>query len=94
MLSKLARVLAIAAFGVLAAAGPVYTAVSSPDADTQATGQCLAWLGARGTGKCIAYEMDGSIGPSFNFGGPTNPNGGFSTGPLLPGQTFTKSLAP
>ncbi len=78
----------------MAAAAPVYAAVTTPDPATEATGKCLAWIGARGTGKCIGTEYDGQIAPSFNFGGPTSPNGGFSTGPLLPGQTFTNSVTP
>jgi len=84
-----ARALAIAAIAVAAAVGPVYAAMSTPDPATQADGQCLAWIGARGTGKCIGREMDSQIGPSFNFGGPTSSSPGLSSGPLLPGRTFT-----
>ncbi len=94
MSAKLRRFVAVGIFAVLAAGAPVYAAVSTPDPATQATGPCLAWIGARDTGKCIGYAYDGQVGPSFNFGGPTAPGPGFSTGPLLPGQTFTKSLAP
>lgn len=94
MSAKLGRVLAVGAFAVTAAVAPVYAAVTTPDPATEATGKCLAWLGARGTGKCIGTEYDGQIGPSFNFGGPASSGPAFSTGPLLPGQTFTQSLAP
>ena len=94
---KLSRAVGIGVFAVLAAVAPVYAAVSTPEPAAQATGKCLAWLGARDTGKCIGYAYDGQIGPQFNFGTQNTPSGGgfgMSTGPLLPGQTFTKSLAP
>ena len=70
-------------------------ALSGPEASSTATGQgqCLAWFGSRGDGQCIGY----SNGSPTNIGTPQGSYGsgtGVSTGPLLPGQTFNKSISP
>jgi hypothetical protein len=90
MSSKLARGLALGAMVFAAAAGPTYAALTAPAtsaAGIQAAPPCLAWFGARGTGKCIGWAMDSS--PSASIG--TN---GITTGPLLPGQAFTSPNPP
>ncbi len=82
------RAVAVGAFLVAAAAAPAIAAVASPDdiaPQAQGPGQCLAWFGARGTGKCIGWAD--SSAPSWSVG-----TDGVNTGPLLPGQTFTKSM--
>ena len=64
-----------------------------------ATGDCLAWFGARGDGICMGYS-NGSptyIGtPDVGIYGPNGVNSGIGlvTGPLLPGQTINIPLAP
>lgn len=84
------RAMIVGAFASMAAAAPALTALSEPPPTTvQAQGgQCLAWLGSRTDGKCIGYAMNGQIGPSMTFNGPTGANPGLSTGPMLPGQSF------
>lgn len=85
------------AFAALAV--PAVAALGIPESTTTATGQCLAWFGSRGDGQCIGYSngnptyigtpQGGYLGPGYGNGLP-----GMSSGPLLPGQTFTKSVAP
>jgi hypothetical protein len=78
---------------------PAVAAVSAPEITTTATGNCLAWFGSRGDGQCIGYSngsptyigtpQGGYLGPGYNNGVP-----GVSSGPLLPGQTFTQNVSP
>ncbi len=91
----LAGGLALAALTV-----PAVAALSGPESSsTTAEGQCLAWFGSRGDGQCIGYSNGNPtyIGtPAWGVFGPGYGNNipGMSTGPLLPGQTFTKSVSP
>ena len=97
MASKRARrLIAISAFAVAAVAGPAFAATmistTVPQDYQAAPGKCLAWFGNQEDGKCLGY----SNGQPINAGTPSigssgqNGNGiGISTGPLLPGQTFT-----
>ena len=57
------------------------------------TAQCRAWFGNREDGHCL----DGDSIANFEIGTPSYCFGngddcGFSTGPLLPGTTITKSI--
>lgn len=63
-----------------------------------ATGNCLAWIGSRNDGRCIAYS-NGSptyIGtPQFGVFGSGAGNGlGIVSGPLLPGTTISQGISP
>ncbi len=78
---------------------PAVAALTGPEATTSAEGQCLAWFGSRGDGQCIGYSNGNPtfIGtPAWGVYGPGYGNNipGMSTGPLLPGQTFNKSVSP
>ena len=67
---KTRRVIAIGAFAVAAAAGPVIAATMTSTAAPQdyqaAPGQCLAWFGNQEDGKCLGY----SNGQPINGGTP------------------------
>ena len=88
----------LAVAGILAAVAitaPVLAALAtSASPEVSATGQCLAWFGSRDDGQCMGY----SNGSPTYIGTPNmgvwGPNGGFSTGPLVPGQTFNQGLNP
>lgn len=84
------RAVLIGAFAVAAAAAPAFAVLGEPDAATQQAqgGQCLAWFGSKVDGKCIAWAMNGQIGPSMTFNGPSTGSPGLSTGPMLPGQSI------
>lgn len=80
-------------------AGGLALAALTVPAVASAEGQCLAWFGSRGDGQCIGYSNGNPtfIGtPSWGVYGPGYGNNipGMSTGPLLPGQTFNKSVSP
>jgi hypothetical protein len=87
----------VGAFAAAAVAAPLYAALSTPAATTSQA-ECLAWLGARGTGTCISYSNSTGAGsasggiPSASFGGPNSGSPGLSTGPLFPGQTINVPL--
>ena len=87
------RAVAIGVLAVAAAAAPGYAMLSTPDAAPQAK-RCLAWFGSKMDGQCIAWSNSGGTGqvsgglPAVSVGGPNSGNPGFSTGPMLPGQTI------
>lgn len=96
----LRRALVAGGLALAALTVPAVAAVGGSESTaTTATGQCLAWFGSRGDGQCIGYSngnptfigtpQGGYLGPGYGNGLP-----GISTGPLLPGQTFTKSISP
>ena len=92
---KTRQVIAISAFALAAAAAPVIAATtlstSAPE-NFQAGPACLAWFGNQEDGKCLSYSngQTSSIGtPDIGIGGSEGNGIGISTGPLLPGQTFT-----
>ena len=95
-LMSTASVRRLAATGALAAIAVIAPVLLSLSATPQisAEGQCLAWFGSRGDGQCMGY----SNGAPTYIGTPNmgvyGPNGGFYTGPLMPGTTFTEGLAP
>jgi hypothetical protein len=91
------RIIVVGAFAAAAVAAPAFAALSTPAAGTSQA-ECLAWLGARGTGTCMSYSNSSGAGntgfgsPGFSVGGPNSGNPGFSSGPLLPGQTINVPL--
>ena len=91
---KTRRVIAISAFAVSAAAGPVIAATtistSAPQNYQAAPGQCLAWFGNQEDGKCLGYSNGQPINAGTPFGqyGPNN----YQNGGLLPGQTFNRGF--
>lgn len=91
--TKVRRLLASGAMAAAAIAAPVLMSVGATTA-LSADGQCLAWFGSRGEGQCMGY----SNGTPTYIGTPNlgvyGPGGGFYTGPLMPGTTFTEGLAP
>lgn len=75
------RAIAVGAFLVAAAAAPAISGLSTGVAQAQpGQGPCLAWFGARDTGKCIAWGM--SSAPAWSVG--TN---GVYINPAQPGQS-------
>jgi hypothetical protein len=97
------RIAAAGALAVAALTGPALAALGG-SATNSATGNCLAWFGSRDDGICMGYSngqptyigtpQGGWLGPGYGTGVPGSSSGGFgvTTGPLLPGQTFTKSV--
>ena len=90
--AKTRRLAVAAAMVAMAIAGPAVASLSAPA--ISAEGQCLAWFGSRGDGQCMGY----SNGTPTYIGTPNlgvyGPGGGFYTGPLMPGTTFTEGLTP
>jgi hypothetical protein len=88
-------------FVAAAVAVPLYaTAASTDSAQVTASPPCLAWFGNKDDGKCLSYSNGQPIGggtPDFGIFGPAtgnNPGGGvgFSSGPLLPSQTWNTPI--
>ena len=78
----------------VAVSAPLLAAVAAVDPPVvSATGECLAWFSSRGNDICMGYSMGSGINvgtPDIGIFGPGYGNGlGITTGPLLPGQTFT-----
>jgi hypothetical protein len=92
------RLMVIGAFAAAAVAAPAYADLIAPPAATTTQAQCLAWLGARGSGTCISYSNSSGAGstgfgsPGASVGGPNSGSPGLSTGPLFPGQTINVPL--
>jgi hypothetical protein len=87
---KTRQVIAISAFAVAAAAGPVIAATtlsSSAPHDLQAGPACLAWFGNQEDGHCLGYSngQPNNFGTPWGIYGPNN----YQNGGLLPGQTYT-----
>jgi len=93
-MQRVRRAVVVGALITTAAVAPAYAVLSTPESASQATGRCLAWIGARDTGECISYSNGGGIGqvaggiPPVSVGSQNSGNPGLSTGPLLPGQTI------
>lgn len=85
----------VVAAGALAAAALTGSALAALGTATtaSATGKCLAWYGSRDDGICLGYS-NGSptyIGtPNMGVWGPN----GITTGPLVPGTTYTQGINP
>lgn len=99
-ITNIRRLAAAAALAAAAIAAPVLMSLGNAAQDgasISATGQCLAWLGSRGDGQCIAYS-NGSptyIGtPNMGVWGPGYGAGGIYTGPLMPGTTINQGITP
>ena len=92
---KTRQVIAISAFAVAAAAGPVIAATTistSAPQKVQAApgGECLAWFGNQEDGHCLGYSNGNgtNIGTPWGIYGPNN----YQNGGLLPGQTFNRGF--
>ena len=92
---KTRQVIAISAFAVAAAAGPVIAATtlsSYAPQNLQASpgGECLAWFGNQEDGHCLGYSNGNgtNIGTPWGIYGPNN----YQNGGLLPGQTFNRGF--
>lgn len=92
------RFVAAGALAVAAVAAPIAIALTSGDAADHVAGPaCLAWFGNQEDGVCLSYSNGNGVNvgtPDLGIYGPnsgTMPGGGvgISTGPLLPGQTWT-----
>ena len=92
---KTRQVIAISAFAVAAAAGPVIAATTistSAPQNVQAApgGECLAWFGNQG-GRPLPGLLERkrtNIGTPWGIYGPNN----YQNGGLLPGQTFNRGF--
>ncbi|MBP2451338.1 DUF7155 family protein [Mycolicibacterium lutetiense] len=74
-----------------AAGAPALISTSAPGPEVTAQPACLAWFGNKEDGKCLSYSngMPANIGtPWVGAGG----NGGFVTGPLLPGTSINQGI--
>jgi hypothetical protein len=97
------RFVAAGALAVAAVAAPVAIALSSGTAAEQVAGPpCLAWFGNQEDGVCLSYSNgQGFTGgtPDLGYYGPNSgtSNGrgggiGITTGPLMPGTTWTEPI--
>ncbi|MFG1932253.1 hypothetical protein ACGFK1_16675 [Mycobacterium sp. NPDC048908] len=103
LVSNLNRLIA-GAFVAAAVAVPLcaatVTSESSDSTQVTASPPCLAWFGNKEDGKCLSYSNGQPVfagTPDWGIYGPnagSNPGGGigFSTGPLLPSQTWTQPI--
>ena len=89
------------AFVATAVAVPLYAAAASTDsAQVTATPACLAWFGNKDDGKCLSYSNGQPVyrrNPGHRHlraerGQQPRGGIGFSTGPLLPSQTWTAPI--
>ena len=83
-MQRVQRAVVVGAFLVAAAAAPAVAGLSAGAGVAQAQpgqGQCLAWLGARDTGKCIGWAN--SSAPAWSVGSQ-----GIFVNPAQPGQSF------
>jgi hypothetical protein len=81
------RLVAAGSLAVAALAAPIAIALTS--AEPSGVAQCRAYFGNIEDNVCL----DGDSGNSFTIGTPqfnggNGPDAGFTTGPLLPGQTW------
>lgn len=82
------------AFVAAAVAVPLCAvAASSDSAQVTASPACLAWFGNKDDGKCLSYSngQPVNVGTPWYSGG-NSPHSGFSTGPLLPSQTWNTPI--
>ncbi len=95
---KTRRLIALSAFAVAAAAGPVIAATtvstSAPHDYQAATGKCLAWFGNKDDGTCLGYSNGQPISGGTPWGayGPNNGQGVGVFGPGLPGTTINQGI--
>ncbi len=79
---RIRRAVVVGAFLVAAAATPAIAVSSTGVAQAQpGQGRCLAWFGARDTGKCIAWSS--SSAPAWSVG-----TQGVYINPAQPGQSL------
>ncbi len=87
------RFVSAGAFAVAAVAAPLAIAFTGGPGHTVDAAPCLAWYGNKEDGICLGYSNGNptNIGTPFGTYGP-NGSSGISTGPLLPGQTWTRGV--
>ncbi len=92
---KTRQLIAISAFAVAAAVGPVIAATTlsaSAPQNVQAApgGECLAWFGNQEDGHCLGYSNGNgtTIGTPWGIYGPNY----YQNGGLLPGQSFNRGF--
>lgn len=91
------RRLIAGAFVAAAVAVPLYAAMTTAEAGPQVNAgpECLAWFGNKEDGKCLSYSngpiVNGGV-PQIAYGTPGSGSPGFSSGPLLPGNTWNTPL--
>jgi hypothetical protein len=100
MAHTLRRALVAGGLAFAALTVPALVSLTASEGASTATGNCLAWFGSRDDGQCIGWSngsptyigtpQGGWLGPGYGNSLP----GSMSTGPLLPGQTFNKSVTP
>ncbi|CDP89129.1 MULTISPECIES: DUF7155 family protein [Mycolicibacterium] len=92
--TKTRRYVAVGAFALATGAAvvaPAFSATSTSGPEISAQPACLAWFGNKEDGKCLSYSngMPANVGtPWVGAGG----NGGFVTGPLLPGTSINQGI--
>ncbi|OMB76877.1 hypothetical protein A5743_20470 [Mycolicibacterium conceptionense] len=92
--TKTRRCVAVGAFALATGAAvvaPAFPATSTSGPEISAQPACLAWFGNKEDGKCLSYSngMPANVGtPWVGAGG----NGGFVTGPLLPGTSINQGI--
>ncbi len=92
--NKTRQVIAVSAFAVAAAAGPVIAATtvstSAPQNYQADSGECLAWFGNQEDGQCLGYSNGQPIsgGTPWGIYGPEN----YQNGTMLPGQTINRGV--
>lgn len=99
MIIRARRLVTAGALAVAAVAAPIAISMSSAPAKSVDAAPCLATVTTNGSDPvCVGYSNGNGInlGTPFGVYGPNNPNyagGGFGTGPLLPGRTWTRPIA-
>jgi hypothetical protein len=87
------RLVSAGAMVVASVAAPLAIALTVGTGSAEAA-PCLAWYGNKEDGICLGYSNGNptNVGtPNFGTFGPNN-GLGVSTGPLLPGQTWSNGL--
>lgn len=100
MTIRVHRFVAAGALAVAAVAAPVAIAFSNDAGQSVAGPQCLSWYGNQEDGVCLSYSNGNGVNvgtPDFGVYGPNSnvvPGGGIgiTSGPLLPGQTWTNGI--
>lgn len=102
MTDRAHRLVAAGAMAVAAVAAPLAIAFTSGSTQAVAAPACLSWYGNQEDGICLSYSNGNGINvgtPDIGVYGPNSgaANGrgggiGVTTGPLLPGQTWTRGI--
>jgi hypothetical protein len=86
------RIVTAGALALASVAAPLAVALTAGTGSASAA-PCLAWYGNKDDGVCLGYSNGNptNVGTPWGTFGP-NGNSGISTGPLLPGQTWTQGI--